>query len=175
MKKIAVIFADGMEEIEGITPVDILRRCDSVCVDVISACEEQIVGSHGIIINTEKLAKDVDFACYDGIIIPGGMPGATNISKNSFVVNGLKFMEENQKLICAICASPAVVLAKNGIKKGNKITCYPANVFLDLLTGYEYTGESVCVSENLITANGPKSAMEFSLAICKFLGLNPKF
>ena len=173
MKNIAVIIANGTEEIECLTPVDVLRRTGAN-VHLISVSGEYPTCSHGVTIKADKLASEVDFSIYNAIVVPGGMPGATNISQDEKVVNGLKAFAKQGKLIASICASPAVVLAKHNLIGNKKATCYPAQEFIDAL-GENYTGANVQVDENLITANGPKSAMEFSLAICKSLELTPKF
>ena len=173
MKKVAVIFANGTEEIEGITPVDVLRRAGVVC-DIVSVGGKEITGSHGIVIKADKLSNSLNMADYDAIVIPGGMPGAVNIFNDGYVCQALKSADRDKKLIAAICASPAVVIAGHGLINGRKATCYPAPDFINAL-GDCYTGESVQVDDNLITANGPKSAMEFAFAICKALGVQAKF
>ena len=173
MKKIAVIFANGTEELEALTPVDVLRRAGAE-VEIVSVSGKTPVGSHDIQIVTDKLVTEVDFSTYDAIVIPGGMPGAVNISNEALVVDGIEEMLSRGKLVCAICASPAVVLASRNLLKGKKATCYPAEQFIKMI-GNSYTGSDVEVDGNLITANGPKSAMKFSLAICDALELTPKF
>lgn len=174
MKKVAVLFADGTEEIEGLTPVDILRRADLSC-DIVSVTGEYPVGSHGITIKADNLIEKVDMEEYDAVVIPGGMPGAVNISSNFSAVRFIKKMVNEGKLVTAICASPAVVLARHDLLKGKKATCFPADDFITSIKfDGEYTGADVQIDGNLITANGPKSAMEFSFAICKALGAEPK-
>ncbi len=173
MKRLAVIFANGTEEIEGLTPVDVLRRAGVEC-DIVSVSGEFIKGSHGIFIKADKCVDSVDFDVYDGIVIPGGMPGATNISNCKKVVDAIEKAIKNGKLVAAICASPAVVLADNGLLSVDRATCYPAPNFINSLGG-KYTGDNVTVCGNIITANGPKSAMDFSFEICRALDLNPKF
>lgn len=169
MKKIALLFADGTEEIEGLTPVDILRRAGAKC-DIVSVGKEFLTGSHGIVIKADKLVRDIDKTEYDAVVIPGGMPGATNIADSKDAISLLDYAVKNDKLVASICASPAVVLANNGFLKGKKATCYPASQFIDMM-GENYTGADVEIDKNLITANGPKSAFKFSLEIVKALGL----
>ena len=173
MKKIAVIFANGTEEIEALTPVDVLRRAGAE-VEIVSVSGKTPVGSHDVQIVTDKLVSEVNFNIYDGIVIPGGMPGAINIANDEQVVDALEEMVRDNKLIASICASPAVVLAKHDLLGKKMATCYPAPEFIKAL-GKSYTGADVQVDGNLITANGPKSAMKFSLAICDYFGLTPKF
>lgn len=171
--KVAVLVANGSEEIETLTPVDVLRRAD-VQVDLISVSGQNPIGSHQIQIKADKESKDVDFGDYNAIIVPGGMPGAVNIANDKKVIEGLKKAMADGRLVASICASPAVVLAKNGLLNKNKATCYPAPQFIEAL-GDLYTGSDVEISHNIITANGPKSAFKFALAISDYLGVNPKF
>lgn len=172
MKKIAVVFADGTEEIEALTPVDVLRRAGAVC-DIVSVSGKTPVGSHGITVKADKLASFLDMSDYDGIVIPGGIPGAVNISRDRYVIRAIENAIKDGKLVAAICASPAVVLAEHGFI-GGKATCYPAENFIAML-GENYTGADVEINKNVITANGPKSAMKFSEEICVYFGLKPKF
>lgn len=174
MKKVAVLIANGTEEIEVLTPVDVLRRADGVVCDLISVSGREPKCSHGVSILADKVIEEVTLSSYDAVVIPGGMPGALNISSNEKVISSLKQMEKDGKLIASICASPAVVLKANGLFSGKLATCYPAEKFVKLL-GEDYTGEDVQVCDNLITANGPKSALKFALEICKALSLSPKF
>ncbi len=173
MKKIIVLFANGTEEIEGLTPIDVLRRAGVEC-RLVSVSGLYPVGSHGITVKADAVIDDVDLKDYDGVIIPGGMPGATNISNCKKAVDGIKELLDSGKLVSAICASPAVVLAENGLLNVKNATCYPAPQFISSL-GDKYTGKDVEICDNIITANGPKSAMAFSIAICEYLGVVAKF
>lgn len=174
MKKIAVFIADGSEEIESLTPVDVLRRAN-VNVDIVSVGKETVTGSHGINIVADKTLKETNVNEYDGIVIPGGMPGALNIAENKKAVNAAINFAEQGKLVAAICAAPAVVLAANGITDGKKATCFPAEKFINAMKNAVYTASSVEADGNIITANGPRSAIEFALKICEYLGVTPAF
>lgn len=173
MKRIAVLIADGSEEIEALTPVDVLRRTGAE-VDIVSVNGEYITGSHGIVIKADKTVNNADLGVYDCLVVPGGMPGAKNIASNSKAVLALSMALDLGKIVGAICASPAVVLANNNILGFRKATCYNAPEFIRAL-GENYTGREVEKDRNLITANDPKSAMTFSLEIASTLGLTPKF
>lgn len=167
--RIAVLIANGTEEIEVITPIDALRR-GGAKVDVLSVNEDMLTCSHGVVIKADDLVSNADRDAYDGVVIPGGMPGATNVSQNEDAVNLIKSVKKRGKMVAAICASPAVVLAAHGLIEGLKATCYPAPEFIAAL-GESYTGKDVEVDNNVITANGPKAALEFSKAICEYLKL----
>lgn len=173
MIKVAVILANGFEELEALSPVDVLRRANAQ-VDTISILEKIVTSSHGVGVVADKVVGEVCLDDYDVIILPGGMPGAKNISENSTVVGAVKKALKENRLVCAICASPAVALASHGLLEGYTATCYPAPDFINAI-GDKYVNQNVCTSNNLITANGPKSAFEFALAICEYLELNPKF
>ena len=173
MVKVAVLFADGTEEMEGITPVDVLRRAGAEC-DIVSVGGEYIQGSHGITIKADKLISNIDMRSYDAVVIPGGMPGATNIAQNEKAIELIKHIISKGKLVAAICASPAVVLAKNDLLLVTSATCFHADCFTSEL-GQNYTGKDVEISGNFITADGPKSAVKFSLAIAKYLELDFNF
>ena len=173
MKRVAVFFSNGTEEIEGITPVDVLRRSGAVC-DIVSVCGELVTGSHEIVIKADKVLEKFNLYDYDAIVLPGGLQGAISFSENQAIINIVKVALETGKLVASICASPALVLAKHNLIKGKKATCYPSDDFIKLFNNCFYTGKEVEVDENLVTANGPKSSMEFSIAICNKLGLEPK-
>ena len=173
--KIAVFIANGSEEIETITPIDVLRRAN-ISVDVVSVTEKIVKCSHGVEIIADKVINEINFAEYDGVVIPGGMPGATNISNSKMAIDFIKYLLENNKMVSAICASPAVVLATHNLTNGKNLTCFPAQDFINTIknSGATYTAKSVEIDGNIITANGPKSAFEFSMQICAYLGLTPK-
>ena len=124
MVKAAVLIADGSEEIEAITPVDVLKRAGAECV-LFSVCGEYVQGSHGIVIKADKTADKLDMSEFDVLIIPGGLLGATNIAKSADAKRAIVKAITERKYVAAICASPAVVLAENGLllaKKGRKNT-----------------------------------------------------
>ena len=173
MKKVAVIFAFGTEEIEALIPVDVLRRSGAEC-DIVAVGGEYPTSSHGVTVKADKLVEEVDFNDYDALVIPGGMPGATNIAACEKVIIAAKEMLDSGKVVASICASPAVVLANACGVKNRKVTCYPADDFIKMLSNCEYTAKNVTVDGNLVTANGPKAAFDFAFAICKALDLQPK-
>ncbi len=175
MKKIALIIADGTEEIEALTPKDVLDRAGVIC-EVISVSNKIVCCSHGTNVVCDKLVEDFDIDKYDGIIIPGGMPGSTNIRDCEKVILAIKKAFKENKLVAGICASPAVVLKTAGVIRGKKATCYPLDKFINELKEHAiYTANPVEIDGNIITADGIKSAMAFSLKICEYLGVNPKF
>jgi 4-methyl-5(b-hydroxyethyl)-thiazole monophosphate biosynthesis len=124
MKKIFIHFADGFEEIEAITPVDVLRRagCDVITISITG--KKDVHGAHGITVMADKVFDDVNYAQADMIVLPGGQPGSNNLNKHEELKKQIKAFHEQGKFVAAICAAP-LVLGSMGILKGRKATCFP--------------------------------------------------
>lgn len=167
MSKVLVLLADGFEEVEAITCVDYIRRA-SLDAIMVSAMSDLIVkGSHGIEVKADMFLKDVKGAShYRGIIIPGGLQGATNLRDNELVIEILKDFNESKKMIGGICAGP-IVLEKAGVLEGKKATCYPG--FGKELKGAQLKEEIVVRDGNIITSRGPATAVYFALEIIEYL------
>lgn len=165
--KIIVFLAEGFEEVEALTVVDYLRRKD-IQVDTISITEEkEVIGAHNIRVIADKTIEEIeDINLYKGAIIPGGMPGATNLRDDKRVIDIIKSLYEEDKLTAAICAGP-IVLEKAGIIKGKNITSYPG--FEGELKDGIYREESVVRDNNIITARGPTLAVDFAIEIIRYL------
>lgn len=165
--KVIVFLADGFEEVEALTVVDYLRRMNIV-VDTVSITKENIVkGAHNISIFTDKtLDEIIDIDSYDAVIIPGGLPGATNLRDDQKVIDFVKKINDNRKLVAAICAGP-IVLERADIIKGKNITSYPG--FDKELNSGNYIEQNVVRDENIITARGPALAVDFAIEIVKYL------
>ena len=161
-KRAIVILADGFEEIEAITGIDVLRRA-GVEVTVCGLNSERIKGSKGIIIVADKILEGNEIE-YDACVLPGGMPGAENLAASDKVKKILLDMDNQGKIIAAICAAPAVVLATLGILNDKSATCYPGmeENFSDTT---DYKKDDVVIDENVITSRGPATALKFSIAI----------
>jgi len=167
MKKIGIIISPGFEEIEAITPIDILRR-SGLEVITLGIGSKSVKGSHNIVIETDFLIDDyIDVDDLEGIVIPGGMPGATNIVNSTAAIKIVEKTYNKNCLVAAICASPGVVLGPLGLLVNRDFTCYPS--FEDRVEGGIFLEQSVVVSDNIITSRGPGTAMEFSLAIVSYL------
>jgi len=165
--KVIVFLADGFEEVEALTTVDYLRRMDIV-VDTVSITQDkEVKGSHDISVLADKTIDQIDNTDqYHGVVIPGGLPGATNLRDNPKVIEIVKKVYDNQKLAAAICAGP-IVLERAGIIDGKKITSYPG--FEDQLSSGIYQEQSVVRDGNIITARGPALAVDFAIEIVKYL------
>ncbi|MDD3355431.1 MAG: DJ-1/PfpI family protein [Dysgonamonadaceae bacterium] len=165
MKKVVVFLAEGFEEIEAISIIDILRRAE-VAVTTVSVTGDQTVkGAHNIPVEADKLFDNVNFADYNMLVLPGGMPGAKNLNEHEGVKSQLKEFAEN-KFIGAICAAP-MVLGNMGLLKGKRATCYPG--FEAELIEATVTHEPVTIDGNIITGKGPAFAISFSLQLIETL------
>lgn len=165
MIKVAVLIADGFEEIEAITPIDVLRRA-GVDVTLLGVGSKTVTGSHNIELKCDMTVNDFH-GKLDAVITPGGMPGALNISKSAVANNLIDSTFNRGKIIASICASPGVVLGSSNILDGRKFTCYPS--FEDQVSNGIFKEDRVVVDGNIITSRGPGTALDFSLAIVKEL------
>lgn len=167
MKKVILFLAEGFEEVEALTVVDYLRRKD-INVDAVSITEDnKVKGAHEILVLADKTINDIkDIDDYDAVIIPGGLPGATNLRDNDKVIDVVKKVNENGKLTAAICAGP-IVLERAGIIKDKKVTSYPG--FEDDLKNGVYIEQNVVRDGSIITARGPALAVDFAIEIIKYL------
>ncbi len=167
MKRVILFLAEGFEEVEALTAVDYLRRKD-IFVDTVAITEEKKVkGAHDIVVLADKTMDDIkDIDSYDAVIIPGGLPGATNLRDNAQVIDIVKKIEKNGKLVAAICAGP-IVLERAGVIHGKNITSYPG--FEDELISGVYIDDNVVRDCNIITARGPALAVDFAIEIMKYL------
>jgi 4-methyl-5(b-hydroxyethyl)-thiazole monophosphate biosynthesis len=167
-----VFLAEGFEEVEALTVVDLLRRA-SMDVKTTSITESLIVtGAHGIPVTADTTINDADFANTEWLIAPGGMPGAENLHQCKELNALFKEHAAKQGKIAAICAAPAVVLAQAGLLNGKEATCYPGFEPLCKENGAKMIERPVVTDGNTVTANGPASATLFALAIInKTLGV----
>lgn len=166
MGTVYVFFADGFEEIEAFTSVDVLRRA-GLDVEMVTVTPDEIVkGAHGVPVLCDKNIVNCDFSDAGLLLLPGGMPGAATLGECDDLRRVLSGFAEQGKPIAAICAAP-MVLGKLGVLKGKKATCYPG--FEQYLEGAECTGAMVEKDGNIITGKGPGAAMEFALAVVELL------
>ncbi|MFZ1237248.1 MAG: DJ-1 family glyoxalase III [Prevotella sp.] len=163
MAKVYEFLAEGFEEVEGLAPVDILRR-GGVDIKTVSVTGSQWVeSSHGVTFKADLQFEDIShFDDADMLILPGGMPGAVHLKEHKGLNELLQKHFKQGKRIGAICAGP-MVLGNLGILKGKRATCYPG--FEKYLEGAEYTGELITVDQNITTAKGPAAAFIFGFYI----------
>lgn len=169
MKKVLAVLADGFEELEAISPIDVLRRAGaSVTLAALKKYDGlKVRGSHDIYVQCDSLLSDVAKDHFDAIIFPGGMPGATNLASSPEVKNLILNTYKRGDLVCAICASPAYVLAPLGILDGKKVTCYPGCE--SVAPNVKFGNYRAVRDANVITSAGPGTALEFGLLIAETL------
>ena len=166
MKQISVFLADGFEEIEGLTVVDILRRA-GVQVHMVSITGEKTIhGSHQIDVQADSLFEEMDFSDTDMLVLPGGMPGTRNLMNHRGLQELLRSYHEKGKYLAAICAAPTV-FGDMGLLEGKKATCYPS--CREGLAGAEYLTERVVTDGNLTTSRGVGTAIPFALSLIEQL------
>ena len=165
---IAILLADGFEEIEALTPLDILRRA-GLDVRTVAVTNKIAVGSHGIPVICDMTADEVKLDELTAVIFPGGMPGSLNLDASPFSDKAIGAVTKNGGIIAAICAAP-LVLGRRGLLKGKHAVCYPG--FENELIGATVPNNvAVAIDGNIITARGMGVAIHFSLAIVeKILG-----
>ncbi len=159
MPRVCVLLANGFEEIEAITIIDVLRRAE-VEVVAVSLGPNPVRGAHAVAIQADKDLNQALKESWDMVILPGGIPGATTLRDDARVQDLLKRQNKDGKKIGAICAAP-IALGKAGILAGKKATSYPG--FEGELVGAKYQEAAVVRDGNIITSRGPGTAMEFSL------------
>lgn len=162
MSKVYIFLANGFEEIEGLTVVDLLRRAGIEIQMVSIMGTKDIISSHKIKIEADELFEKVDYQDADMLVLPGGMPGTNYLSAHKGLVTILKQFNQEGKNLAAICAAPSV-LGENDILKGKKATCYPG--YEEKLNGAIVTGSNVEMDSNIITSKGMGTSIDFALAI----------
>ncbi len=167
MKKLAyVLLADGFEEIEAITPIDVLRRAGIEVTTLSINREKTVKGAHNMKIIADDILEKYINSKADVIITPGGLPGSTNLRDNTMVQNLLQRQFRENRLIASICASP-IALDAASILDEVTYTCYPG--FEGNIKTGNYINERLCFDHNIITAQGPGVAFDFAFKIVETL------
>ena len=162
---IPVFLANGFEEIEALATVDILRRA-GVEVVTVGIGGKTPVGAHGIPVCADVEEDALNIHTIDGVVLPGGMPGTTNLEASAVVQKAVAFAVENNLLVAAICAAPSI-LGHGGYLHGKETTCYPG--FEQELTGAVVVDGGVVLDGNIITASGAGVAVDFALELVRYL------
>lgn len=162
---VVVFLADGCEEVEALTQIDVLRRGGVDVKGVSIKADKEVKGAHGIDFFADCTIYDIDFDSVEMVVLPGGLVGRNNLMNSREVVTVCKKFNEMGKLVAAICASPSV-LGENGILEGKKAVCYPG--FEEQCRGAETVkGKNVVKDGNIITSRGPATAMEFGIELLR--------
>lgn len=167
--KVAVLFKEGFEPIEALTVVDVCARAKVPCV-MIGMDDLEVKSSHGIVVKMDELFDNSDLN-FDMVVLPGGLPGATNLQADSRVIKLLKDMNTHNKWIAAICAGP-ISLETANVVLNKKYTCYPG--FEEEIPSGIYTNTLVEVDQNIITGRGPAGTLQFAYTILECLGIDSK-
>jgi 4-methyl-5(b-hydroxyethyl)-thiazole monophosphate biosynthesis len=162
---IYLCLASGFEEIEALATVDILRRA-GLTVQTVGIGGERITGAHGITVLADVADRDLVLQAPRAVVLPGGMPGMTNLLASQTVTDLLKAAQANDAYLCAICASPSV-LGLKGYLRGVKATCYPG--FEKNLVGALLCDDGVVTDGKCITAKGAGVTQQFAFAIVQAL------
>ena len=166
MKTCYVFLAEGFEEIEALTVVDLLRR-DSIPVQTVSITDVlQVNGSHQIPVIADCLLQDVVLSDACLLVLPGGMPGTENLYENETLQKMLLEFHATNRRIAAICAAPSI-LGRLGILKGKKAVCYPGRE--EMLEGATVLKEEVVTDGNITTSRGMGTAIAFGLELIRLL------
>ncbi len=163
---IYIFLADGFEEIEALAPLDFLLRA-GVDVKTVAVDEMLCRGTHNIKVQADLRTDDIFLDdSLEGIILPGGMPGAKNLNNSSQVQSAIDYCAKNAKVIGAICAAP-FILGRKGLLNGKKATCFPG--FENELAGAEVLPDGVVTDGNIVTAKGAGVAWEFGAAVASLV------
>lgn len=162
MEPVYLFFAEGTEEVEALAVVDILRRAGVETHIVSVSGGRTVAGAHGIRVEADMMAEDVDFSKAAMLVLPGGLPGAYNLADCKLLTDGIRTHHASGKPLAAICAAP-LVYGRMGLLKGLKATCYPG--FENQLEGAEYTASLVEEDGQFITGKGPAAVFAFGYAI----------
>ena len=158
-----VLLADGFEEIEAVTVIDVLRR-GGVSVTAASIAGSTVRGARGISLVADSSFEDEKLDDYEAIVLPGGMPGAATLRDSTHVREALQSAARSGKIVAAICAAP-IALEAAGILAGRRATSYPGKE----IPSARYEEASVVVDGRLVTSRGPGTAMEFALTLVEML------
>jgi len=166
MNDLYIHLAEGFEEIEAVTIIDVLRRAGLNVISVSVTGNRMVKGSHNIEMKADLLFDEVDFTSGEMIILPGGMPGSKNLNEHTGLKQQILEYQKTGKYLAAICAAP-IVFGNLGILNGKRAVCYPG--YEAHLTGADVQSNSYIVDNNIITGRGVGAALNFSLEIVRIL------
>lgn len=165
-----MFLADGFEEVEALTPLDMLRRAQ-IPVCTVGVGGEYIRGAHDIVVKSDCAPTNVILDDMTAVILPGGMPGTLNLEKSDDVQRTITYAMQNNLTVAAICAAPSI-LGHAGYLDGRKATCYPG--FENDLIGALATDASVVWDGNILTAKGAGVALDFAFELVSHLASEEK-
>ncbi len=166
-KRALIAVADGVEDIETVTLIDVLRRAEVEVVVASVESRRMFTAARGTHMTADAMLVDVLAQDFDLIALPGGMPGAERLAGHGPLSEKVVEQAKAGKLFAAICAAPALALQSYGVLRQRRMTCYPA--FSDRLSGCTFVDQPVVVDGNCITSQGPATALEFALTLVEQL------
>jgi 4-methyl-5(b-hydroxyethyl)-thiazole monophosphate biosynthesis len=166
IKQILVPLANGFEEIEAITIIDVLRRAGLTVRTTSLTTDRSVIGAHGVAVSADASLSSMADYLFDAVVLPGGMPGATNLAQDPVLKDILLRHQKSDRYLAAICAAPTV-LAKHGLLKGKRATAYPG--FEEQLTGATVKHDDVVTDGRVVTSRGPGTAMAFAICLVEVL------
>lgn len=164
--KVYIFLAEGFEEIETITPIDILRRAEIECITVSTSNNIEVTGGHGITIKADELFNENSYKEARAIILPGGGKGVENLKAHEGLKKVIHYFNNNKRLIAAICAAPTI-LGELKILEGKRAVCYPG--LEDKLIGAKVEHHMYCYDGHILTSRGAGTAMPFALKLVEIL------
>lgn len=165
MAKVCITLAQGFEEVEAISLIDVLRRGDVKVTIAAVGGRKEVVSVNRVLVTAETLIEEVNSDEYDLLLLPGGLPGAENLAGDDTVIAMIKTMHSKGKYVGALCAAP-IALKEAGVLSGN-YTAYPG--WEEKIGKEEYTGEKFTENQNILTSKGPGTALCFGIEILKRL------
>ena len=167
MARVLVPLAQGCEELEAVTVIDLLRRAG---IEVVTAGldAQSVRASRGTVLIPDASLDDALGNDYDMIVLPGGLPGADHLHDDPRIIDLVKKMHADDRYTAAICAAPRV-LAKAGLLDNRRATSFPGGIDPSNIAGIEYVEDAVVVDGKVVTSRGPGTAMDFALTIIELL------
>jgi 4-methyl-5(b-hydroxyethyl)-thiazole monophosphate biosynthesis len=166
-KRALIAVADGVEDLELVTLIDVLRRAEIEVLVASIEARRMFSCARGTRLTADAMLVDVLAQDFDLIVLPGGMPGAQHLADHQPLAERVREQAAAGKLFAGICAAPALALQTYGVLKQRRMTCYPA--FSDRLSGCTFVDQPVVVDGNCITSQGPGTALEFALTLVEQL------
>ena len=162
---VLILLADGFEELEALSPLDILMRAGHE-VKTVGITGRLVRGTHGVTVTADLLPEETDLSSVTLVIFPGGMPGAENLDSSDFTDKAIDAAVKNGGRLAAICAAP-LVLGRRGLLVGKRATCFPG--FEGELRGAVPTGDDVVTDGNITTAKSFGAAFAFGTELARLL------
>ena len=168
MPTVLIPLAEGCEELEAVTLIDVLRRAEINVITASLAENTLVTASHGVRLMADTTLENVIYDDFDMIILPGGMPGTINLAEDTHIQALVKRLHQSGKAIAALCAAP-LVLANMGLLNNKNVSCYPGVLSPADWPEIKLCDDAVVIDGNILTSRGPGTAMDFALVIIEHL------